>query len=186
MLTNLSAPTIPNSAKKSSFLCQFGHNGILLLMNEKITKKIGEACAFAQVLDTTYSANQSVMLTLLGDQASTVAKTAAAQVTALQAICDEAGTTGVLLPKVDKTAVKITGMGEAYVGDDWDDAAEVLEWLSFFVGGAIVHWQLIAGAGTAMGHTSLARVADAGVEYYEGLMTQLKVAATQIGTQRAG
>jgi len=155
-------------------------------MNEKITKKIGEACAFAAVLETTYQANEAVMKELLGAHAGTLVKTTTSQKTALHSICDEAGTTAVLTPKVEKTAVKITNMGEMYVGDDWDDAAEVLEWMSFFVGGAIVHWQLIAGAGTAMGHTALARVSDEGVAYYEALLAQLKVAATNVGTERAG
>ena len=154
-------------------------------MNEKITKKIGEAAAFAQVLGTTYSANEAVMKELLDGQAGAIVKTAESQQTALKSLCDEAGTVSILLPKVEKTAEKITSMGDMYVGDDWDDAAEVLEWMSFFVGGAIVHWQLIAGAGEAMGHTALKRVADAGVVYYSELMDQLKVAATKVGTERS-
>ncbi len=154
-------------------------------MNEKITKKIGEACAFASVLEVTYQANETVMKELLGGMAGAVVKTAASQKTALQSLCDEAGTTNILMPKVEKTATKITSMGEMYVGDDWDDAAEVLEWMSFFVGGAIVHWQLIAGAGEAMGHTALKRVSDAGVVYYTELMDQLKIAATKVGVERS-
>lgn len=154
-------------------------------MNEKITKKVGEASAFAQVLEATYQANEKVMKELLGEQAATVVKTAGSQMTALNSICDEAGTVSVLVPKVEKTADKITRMGEMYVGDDWDDSAEVLEWMSFFVGGAIVHWQLIAGAGTEMEHTALNRIASEGVLYYEGLMDQLKVSATAVGAERS-
>jgi len=154
-------------------------------MNEKITKKVGEACAFAQVLEATYQANEAVMKVLLAKQASAVVKTAGSQVTALKSICDEAGTTSILVPKVEKTAKKITDMGEMYVGDQWGDSAEVLEWMSFFVGGAIVHWQLIAGAGDTMGHTALKRVADAGVVYYSELLDQLKVAANTVGAERS-
>jgi hypothetical protein len=72
-----------------------------------------------------------------------------------------------------------------YVGDDWDDSAEVLEWMSFFVGGAIVHWQLIAGAGAAMDDEMLTDAATSGVVFYESLMTQLKQAATQVGEERS-
>lgn len=154
-------------------------------MNEKITKKVGEAAAFAHVLGATFEANEAVMKELLEKQAGTVVKTAASQKTALQAICEEAGTSTILAPKVEKTAEKISKMGDMYVGDQWDDPAEVLEWMSFFVGGAIVHWQLIVGAGEAMGHTSLTRVANAGVTYYAELMEQLKTAATKVGTSRA-
>ena len=155
-------------------------------MNEKITKKIGEAGAFAQVLGTTYTDNESVMSELLGDKAAMVGPTTVEQHTALTTLCEAAGTTDILLPKIEKTVTKISNMGDMYVGDDWDDAAEVLEWMSFFVGGAIVHWQLVAGAGEAMEHTELQSVATKGVAYYQSLMEQLMVAATKIGEQRAG
>lgn len=154
-------------------------------MNEKITKKVGEASAFAQVLEATYQANEKVMKELLGKQASAVVKTAGSQMTALKSICDEAGTMSTLGPKVEKTADKITRMGEMYVGDDWADSAEVLEWMSFFVGGAIVHWQLVTGAAEEMGHTAMNRIAGEGVLYYEGLMEQLKAAATKVGAERS-
>ena len=154
-------------------------------MNEKITKKIGEAYAFAQVLETTFAANEAVMTELLDTAAGTVVSTAGEQRAALHAICDAAEMSDVLLPKVEKTAAKISKMGEMYVGDDWDDAAEVLEWMSFFVGGAIVHWQLIAGAGAAMDDEMLTDAATSGVVYYEELMDQLKRAATEVGQERS-
>jgi hypothetical protein len=154
-------------------------------MNEKISKKAGEAHAFAHVLETTFAANEPVMKQVLGSIAKTVSKTAAQQKTALQAICDEAGTVSTLLPKSEKTSKKITAMGEMYVGDQWGDMAEVLEWMSFFVGGAIVHWQLVVGAGEAMGHTSLTRVATAGVVYYTEMQDQLKETAAKIGAERS-
>lgn len=184
--SKMSAHTITNVTNKSTLLPAIWCGCILADMNEKITKKVGEACAFAKVLEVTYEANQAVMQELLAEYATSVTATTAAQKAALQAICDTAGTTDILLPKVEKTAAKITNMGEMYVGDDWDDAAEVLEWMSFFVGGAIVHWQLIAGAGAEMHDEELTVVAKDGVAYYESLMTQLKVAASQIGVERAG
>jgi hypothetical protein len=154
-------------------------------MNEKITKKVGEAGAFSAVLEATYQANEKVMKELLGKKAGAVVKTAASQQTALKSLCDEAGTVSALMPKIEKTAKKITSMGEMYVGEQWGDSTEVLEWMSFFVGGAIVHWQLIAGAGEAMGHTALKRVADTGVAYYAELQDQLKVAASSVGAARS-
>jgi hypothetical protein len=154
-------------------------------MNEKITKKVGEAYAFAQVLETTFMANEAVMTELLETAAGTVVSTASEQRAALHAICDAAETSDILLPKAEKTAAKISKMGDMYVGDDWDDAAEVLEWMSFFVGGAIVHWQLIAGAGAAMDDEMLTDAATSGVVYYESLMDQLKRAATKVGQERS-
>lgn len=154
-------------------------------MNEKITKKAGEAYAFAQVLEATCTDNEVVMKELFDGKVAGLIKTASQQQTALKSICDEAGTVSILLPKAEKTAAKITSMGELYVGDQWTDAAEVLEWMSFFVGGAIVHWQLISGAGEEMGHVSLKRIADAGVVFYSELQDELKLAANGVGAKRS-
>lgn len=171
--------------KKSSLLAHYERRWYTIIMNEKITKKVGEAYAFAQVLETTFTANESVMTELLGAAGGSVVATASEQKASLHTICDVAETTEILLPKVEKTVAKITRMAEMYVGDDWDDAAEVLEWMSFFVGGAIVHWQLIAGAGAAMDDKQLTDAATSGVAYYDSLMEQLKRAATVIGTERS-
>ena len=45
-------------------------------MNEKITKKIGEAYAFAQVLETTFVNNETVMNQLLQGAAGSAVSTA--------------------------------------------------------------------------------------------------------------
>jgi len=76
-------------------------------------------------------------------------------------------------------------MGEMYVGDDWDDVAEVLEWMSFFVGGAIVHWQLISGSAEEMNDEKFQTVAQKGTDYYLGLLEQLRSYSVKIGKQRA-
>lgn len=154
-------------------------------MNDKVTKKIGESYSFSQVLDSTYSKNQLVFRELLGDMCTQIEAVCSEQKTVLAGVCAEAGTTDTLKAKVEKTTSKINSMAEMYVGDDWNDAAEVLEWMSFFVGGAIVHWQLIAGAGAEMKHETLTDAATTGVAFYESLMEQLKTAATTIGTERA-
>lgn len=41
--------------------------------------------------------------------------------------------------KLDKTINKLTTMMELYIGDDWDNPIEVLEWLSFYAGAAAAH-----------------------------------------------
>ena len=154
-------------------------------MTEKIAKKVGEAYAFATVLHTTFTNNTKVMEELLGDHAGTVLDTTSKQLADLKNIAEATNTTDTILPKAEKTGVKITGMGETYVGDDWDDVAEVLEWMSFFVGGAIVHWQLIAGAAKEMNHEEFISVAETGAAYYAELMTQLRTYAEVVGKERA-
>lgn len=154
-------------------------------MTEKIAKKVGEAHAFAHVLEHTFTLNEEVMSTLLSGYAGTVTDTAQAQKAELETIAESVGMKEIVVTKSEKTSNKITSMGETYVGDDWDDTAEVLEWMSFFVGGAIVHWQLIAGAAEKMEDEHFKDVAAAGTDYYTQLMSQLKEYAVIVGQQRA-
>lgn len=154
-------------------------------MNEKVAKKIGEAHAFAHVLRDTYQSYESVMSELLGTYADSALETTNDQVSKLTTIAEEAGTTGIVLPKAERTITKITKMAEMYVGDEWDNPVEVLEWMSFFVGGAIVHWQLIAASGDAMDNEALAKLATEGANYYSDLMEQLRSYAVTIGRARA-
>ena len=154
-------------------------------MTEKIAKKVGEAYAFAAVLEKTFIDNEAVMSTLLGDHATTVIAGATSQREQLEAIATTAGTAEMVLPKAEKTGAKITKMADMYVGDDWDDVAEVLEWMSFFIGGAIVHWQLIAGAAKEMGNDEFTAIATGGTEYYVALMDQLRMYAETVGKDRA-
>jgi len=154
-------------------------------MTEKVAKKVGEAYAFGQILADTFADNTDVMTKIFGDRASDINATTELQRTSLQKRAKHYDKDSVVLTKATKTATKITTMGEMYVGDDWDDPAEVLEWMSFFVGGAIVHWQLLIGSAQAMGDEEFLHIVHTGVEYYTDLLEQLKSYAITIGTQRA-
>ncbi len=50
------------------------------------------------------------------------------------------------LQKVDKTSQKLHHMMDFYVGDEWDNPIEVLEWSSFFAGAAAAHCALTSSA----------------------------------------
>jgi hypothetical protein len=154
-------------------------------MTEKTAKKIGEAYAFAQVLSDTFASNTEVMTQLLGDHAESILQVTHVQQEELKDIASENNMAEIVLPKAERTGLKITKMGDMYVGDDWDDVAEVLEWMSFFVGGAIVHWQLITGSAKEMNHDHFGNVAGVGTEYYAALMNQLREYAVVVGKERA-
>jgi hypothetical protein len=154
-------------------------------MNEKVSKKIGEAYAFSVVLNNINEKTPKVLKELLGDLADNVNEVSNSQISVLDEIIDEAGTTEIVKLKADKTSKKINEMGDFYVGDDWDDSAEVLEWLSFFLGAAIIHWQLISGSGKELSNDKLIEVSESGVKYFEGLLNISKDAATKIGVDRA-
>ncbi len=154
-------------------------------MNEKVAKKVGEAYAFASVLEETFTRNESVMRSLFDSYADLMKETVQSQQDELRSIAEEFGMSEVVLPKAERTSVKIQNMADMYVGDEWDNPVEVLEWMSFFVGGAVIHWQLIAGSAEAMGHESFLGVAQEGTDYYHSLLDELKEYAISIGKERA-
>lgn len=47
--------------------------------------------------------------------------------------------------KYERTVVKITGMMEMYIGSEWDNDIEILEWCGFHLGAGLVHAALIQG-----------------------------------------
>jgi len=154
-------------------------------MNEKVSKKIGEAYAFSIVLKELNNKVPVVLQELLGDLSNNINETVDLQIYKFDSIVEEAGTTDVVKIKSEKTSEKITNMGEFYVGDDWDDSAEVLEWFSFFLGAAIIHWQLILGCGKELNNKELISVSEAGVQYFEAIMVAAKNKAEEIGKERA-
>ena len=154
-------------------------------MTEKTAKKIGEAYAFAKVLSDTFESNTKVMIELLGDHGESILEVTRVQKEELADIAEEFNMSEIVLPKAERTGLKIAKMGDMYVGDDWDDVAEVLEWMSFFIGGAIVHWQLITGSAKEMNHDHFGNIAGVGTEYYATLMSQLREHSIVIGKARA-
>jgi hypothetical protein len=154
-------------------------------MNEKVSKKIGEAYAFSTVLNNINSKTPEVLKELLGEEAEKIPSVSDGQISQLDEIIDSAGTTEIVKTKAEKTGNKITEMGDFYVGDDWDDSAEVLEWFSFFLGAAIIHWQLILGAGEELKNEKLIETAGSGVKYFENLLSISKESAAKVGVERA-
>jgi hypothetical protein len=154
-------------------------------MNEKVSKKIGEAYAFSMVLQDLNNKVPEVLKELLSELSESINEATNLQISKFDEIVEQARTTDIVKSKAEKTSAKITNMGEFYVGDDWDDSAEVLEWFSFFVGAAIIHWQLILGCGRELENEELISVSEEGVKYFESLLSESKKKAESIGRERA-
>lgn len=156
-------------------------------MNEKIAKKIGEAHAFAALCKETNEQVPAVFAKVFGEAiVSDLPQMCSTQMDDLERTATEAGMADAVLEKSKRTQEKIRTMANQYVGDAWDDPAEVLEWMSFFVGGAAVHWDVIAGGGSGMQHDDLKRVGEQGAAYYTSLFEAARSAGNAIGVERAG
>ncbi len=104
-------------------------------MNEFTAKKLAEIEAFLQISGVIIEKagnplvenNPEVVESLDALSQQTIAPSVSAEV---KEIFDT---------KVEKTHAKLSNMMEIYIGDEWDNPVEVLEWSSFFSGAAAAH-----------------------------------------------
>jgi len=147
-------------------------------MNDHMWKKCGEVKAFAAVnkaflkrgkpalKNTVFSADEIEELVAANrthrDQLDTIAETA-----------EEID---LVNNKAEKTVTKLQTLQDTYLedDDDWEDAVELLEWSGFFHGGALVHWNLVAGAAQASSNQKLAKLASGGYKFHHEVLHAVK------------
>jgi hypothetical protein len=76
-------------------------------------------------------------------------------------------------------------MMELYVGDQWDNPAELLEWLGFFEGAALIHWKLVEGAASSLDETQLKELAQTGTDFHQNLLTTVAKTIRELGGKKA-
>lgn len=110
-------------------------------MEEFIAKKLAEAEAFCIVSGQILEKAGGGFDPKYGDVAAILEE--------LNAQTVESGITAIRRQpfdtKVEKTVVKLNTMMDQYIGDQWDNPEEVLEWCGFFAGAGATHCALAAG-----------------------------------------
>lgn len=155
-------------------------------MNEFSAKKLGEVLAFAQVGAATLDRARTALVAVWGTEAhEALAKELARQAEAISALAQATGVTAIVEAKAVKTGDKLTAMQEMYIGDEWDNAAEVCEWLGFFEGAALVHWSLVTGVAEHHGHAQLIEGAQSAMEAHRQALQLVADTLKKIGSQRA-
>ena len=148
-------------------------------MNEFTSKKLGEVLAFTnqglELLDRADAAlgqafDSKILNSLKVDLLDQQEK--------LKKLAND-----IMLDKAGKTGDKLRGMAETYIGDEWDNPTELLEWLGFFEGAALVHWQLVLGA--VEGEAELSQLAQAGLKLHESMLKEVRSSLHRIGGERA-
>lgn len=153
-------------------------------MNEFAAKKLGEVLAFCRVGVETIERGHEAVSQVLED-VDGLANKLKDHATRIETIAENAGMSDVTLTKADGTGTKLRSMRDMYVGDEWDNPAELLEWLGFFEGAAIVHWALVEGAGKALTNGELEDLADKGKDLHEDLLEDVEDAIKKLGAKKA-
>lgn len=111
------------------------------LLEEQTAKKIGEVLAFEEVGVDTIEKGETALKEKFGEYS--YAKVLESYRKNLDDIRNTSNSQIDILSKAETTMEKLEQMRELYLGGEWDDATEILEWLGFFEGAAKVHWSLI-------------------------------------------
>lgn len=152
-------------------------------MNEFTAKKLGEVLAFCRTGLLLHERSAPAIASALGaGQDANFAESLRGHAAELERIANGNETT---LKKAEATTAKLTKMMELYIGDEWDNPAEIMEWLGFFEGSAIVHWQLVAGAGGALNHSEISAVAERAIVFHKTALDQVAAGLNKIGAAKA-
>ena len=155
-------------------------------MNEFVAKKIGEVLAFTQVSSDTIEKGRAALVEALGnDRVVDMEEKNRIHGDELMRIATEAGSIDVTLQKAQKTGDKLKQMRDLYVGDQWENATELMEWSGFFEGAAVVHWALVRGAAEGMDNEGLMVLAEEGVTWHYELLEIAESELATIGADKA-
>ncbi len=76
-------------------------------------------------------------------------------------------------------------MRDLYVGDEWDNATELLEWSGFFEGAFIVHLALVRGSGESLDHENLITLTNEAIAYHYEVLEMVESELALVGQDKA-
>jgi hypothetical protein len=157
-------------------------------MNQFTARKLGEVKAFAVVgVDIIKRSREALERSLATAEVERVLQTIDKQKEVLEIIIYDSKEKDLINTKAEGTIAKIESMSGVYMKkeEDWQDPAEVLEWLGFFIGGAIVHFYLAAAAGRGSGLVEISAFAEEAAEFYEDFLEDVSSAIGRLAEKRA-
>jgi hypothetical protein len=156
-------------------------------MNEFTAKKLGEVLAFTRVaLDTTQRGRTALTEALGAEKVTDIEDKNRIHGDECLRIATDAGVVDVTLAKAEKTEAKLKQMRDLYVGDQWDNATELLEWSGFFEGAAVVHFALVKGVGEALDNGALMMLAEEGIAMHYEMIELAESELQAVGQNKAG
>src|SRR3989344_5298418 len=151
-------------------------------MGEFTAKKLGEVLAFCRTGIFLAEKSGPAMVKALGEsEDARITGALMAHAAELEKIANEAGVKDITFLKAEKTGAKLRSMMEMYVGDEWENMSEIMEWMGFQEGSAIVHWQLVSGSAEAMNHEGLRELSKKAIEFHKDILNKVSEALKKIG-----
>ena len=155
-------------------------------MNEFAAKKLGEVLAFALVGDETLEKGRSVLSPVLGENELTdILDKNRIHADELKKLAGELGVSEIVNAKFEKTGAKLREMRELYIGGEWENPTEILEWSGFFEGAAFVHWGLVKGVAETLNHELLMTLAEECMNFHHDLLDTISSELQSVGQAKA-
>ena len=155
-------------------------------MNEFTAKKLGEVLAFAEVGKETFERGLTAFSEIHGsDETAKLIEESNAHAEELKILADTEGVSEIVMKKLDATGTKLRAMRDMYVGDQWENPTELLEWSGFFEGAAVVHWSLVKGASIGISHTELQKLADKVMDFHQKLLDISTKKLFEVGNKKS-
>jgi hypothetical protein len=156
------------------------------MVNEFVGKKLGEILAFAEVGAETWERGQESLALVLGaDVVADVIARSFEHARTIRSMAEELGTSEVTLKKLEGTGKKLREMRDLYVGDQWHNPVELLEWSGFFEGAAVVHFALVRGAGEGLDHEGLTELGTEGADFHQQILDKAEGELHSVGQNRS-
>ncbi len=154
-------------------------------MNEFTAKKLGEVLAFATVGLETFEIGQEALASVLGE--SDLSRFTAdfdRHREILEQIAEKEEVSEIVQKKQEATETKLKAMRDLYIGEQWDNPTEILEWSGFFEGAAIVHWCLVDGAGQGTENVELMDLAEDATIVHKDLLEAIEELLRETGNRK--
>jgi hypothetical protein len=154
-------------------------------MNEFTAKKLGEVLAFTRVeIDTLTRGRDALVQTLGEERLLDIEEKNKLYSESIMKMSTEAGMIDTTLTKASATEDKFKKMRDMYVGDQWDNATELMEWSGFFEGATIVHWALVKGCAEGMNDENFMTLAEEAMNWHHELLELSEEELTNTGTSK--
>ena len=155
-------------------------------MNEFTAKKLGEVLAFAEVGKETMERGRVAFSEVFGsDKVAELIEDQNAHAEQIRILAESNNMNEIVLKKLDGTGTKLRSMRDLYVGDEWDNPTELLEWSGFFEGAAVVHWSLVRGAAQGINSTELMDLAAKGFAFHQDIFTTATEKLAEVGQTKS-
>ncbi len=144
-------------------------------MDEKLAKKTGEIKAFTLLGIELFQKSKTALEEVFGsDGVNQIVHDLETHLEKINTEIERTEFASIIEEKTQKTKEKVGGMEETYIADKWDDPTELCEWLGFFEGAALVHFNLVSALSVNKNLDTLTRIADEGTLFHHNLLDKIK------------